>query len=37
MDRIYASPELQPVGGMYDYQSAVSCGSDHALHWTDFA
>lgn len=37
MDRIYALPELQPVGGDYDYESAVRCGSDHALHWIDFA
>jgi hypothetical protein len=37
MDRIYASSELQPVDGGYDYAGAVQCGSDHALHWMDFA
>lgn len=37
MDRIYASEELQPIGGGYDYEAAVRCGSDHAFHWIDFA
>lgn len=37
MDRIYASPELQPVRAGYEYGAAIECGSDHALHWIDFA
>lgn len=37
MDRIYASPTLRPTDGSYDYEAARRGGSDHALHWVDFA
>lgn len=37
MDRIYASGGLDPVGGGYDLDGGSSAGSDHALHWIDFA
>lgn len=36
MDRIFASPDLKPVAGGYDLESARQAGSDHALHWIDF-
>lgn len=37
MDRLYASPELTPVGAAYCYDAAIAAGSDHALHWADLA
>jgi len=36
MDRIFASPDLVPISGGYDFVGAESAGSDHALHWIDF-
>lgn len=38
MDRIFASPELRPVDASYEpLDDAAQAGSDHALHWVDFA
>ncbi len=37
MDRIFASREFTPVDAGYVYEEAQECGSDHALHWVDFA
>ncbi len=37
MDRIYASSEFTPVDGEYWYDEAIDAGSDHALHWIEFA
>jgi exonuclease III len=37
MDRIYASPPIQAQRAGYELEKARECGSDHALHWADFA
>ena len=37
MERIFASRNLTPVDGGYDYAGAAASGSDHALHWIDFS
>lgn len=38
MDRIFASPELKPLDAAYEpVEDATRAGSDHALHWVDFA